>query len=101
MRQRKKGRLAPSLGLRRPLHESYELFLPLTGVLGFEVAGYPYTVKRGSVLILPPNVVHRLLVKESEPLEYLYVQFDPRVIPNDTDLKRAVKDLFHGPYEGE
>ncbi len=82
-------------------HDSYELFLPLTDSLGFEVGDYHYTVKRGDLLILPPNVIHRLIVKESEPLEYLYVQFTPHVIPNNHELKSAVNDLFRVQPNGE
>ena len=82
-------------------HDSYELFLPIAGSLEFEVSNYLYTVGRGSVLILPPTVTHRLVVKDSEPLEYLYVQFTPRVIPGEPEIRAAVETLFHGHGEGE
>ena len=82
-------------------HDSYELFVPLTDALGFEVEDYHYTVRRGDLLILPPNVIHRLIVKESKSLEYLYVQFTPHVIPDNHELKKAVNDLFHGQPKGE
>ena len=39
-------------------HDSYELFIPLTDSLGFEIASYCYTVKRGDLLLLPPNVTN-------------------------------------------
>lgn len=82
-------------------HDSYELFLPLTGSLEFEVNDYLYMIGQGSVLILPPSVTHRLVVKEGEPLEYLYVQFTPKVIPDDMKIRSAVDALFHGHGDGE
>ena len=81
-------------------HDSYELFLPLTGSLEFEVADYHYAVKRGSVLILPPNVIHRLIIQEADPLEYLYVQFTPHVIPDSDEFRQTVNDLFHDSPDG-
>ena len=36
-------------------HDSYELFIPLTDSLDFEVADYSYTVKRSDLLLLPPT----------------------------------------------
>ena len=82
-------------------HDSYEMFLPVAGSFEFEVSNYLYTVGRGSVLILPPAVTHRLVVKDSEPLEYLYVQFTPRVIPDEPKIRASVEALFHGHGEGE
>jgi AraC-like DNA-binding protein len=82
-------------------HDSYEIFLPVAGSFEFEVSNYLYTVGRGSVLILPPAVTHRLVVKDSEPLEYLYVQFTPRVIPDETEMLAAVEALFNSHGEGE
>lgn len=81
-------------------HDSYEIFLPVTGSFSFDVEAYRYTVERGSVLILPPTVPHRLIVQDSEPLEYLYAQFSPNVMPDVEDLKATVEDLFHGDDEG-
>lgn len=81
-------------------HDSYEFFLPLTNSLGFEVADYRYTIKRGDLLILPPNVIHRLIVTESEPLEYLYLQFTPHAVPEYDELRNAIRDLFHTHPEG-
>jgi AraC-like DNA-binding protein len=82
-------------------HDSYELFLPIAGSLAFDVEEYRYTVERGSVLILPPFVTHRLIVREREPLEYLYVQFTPKAMPDAADLQDTVKALFHGLEEGK
>ena len=82
-------------------HDSYELFLPIAGSLEFEVSDYLHTIGRGSVLILPPSVTHRLVVKDSEPLEYLYVQFTPRAIPDESEIRTAVDALFHNHGEGE
>ena len=82
-------------------HDSYEIFLPVAGSLAFDVEAYRYTVERGSVLILPPFVSHRLIVQDSEPLEYLYAQFSPKAMPDEEDLKETVESLFHGYGEGE
>jgi AraC-like DNA-binding protein len=82
-------------------HDSYEIFLPMAGSLAFDVEAYRYTVERGSVLILPPFVSHRLIVQDSEPLEYLYAQFSPKAMPDEEDLKETVESLFHGYGEGE
>lgn len=82
-------------------HDSYEIFLPVAGSFEFEVSNYLYTVGRGSVLLLPPWVPHRLVVKDSEPLEYLYVQFTPRAIPDESEIRTAVDALFHNHGEGE
>ena len=81
-------------------HDSYELFIPLTDSLGFEVSGYCYTIKRGDLLLLPPNVIHRLVVTESEPLEYLYLQFTPRAMPENQELKDVVSALFDEHTDG-
>ena len=82
-------------------HDSYEIFLPVAGSLAFDVEAYRYTGERGSVLILPPFVSHRLIVQVSEPLEYLYAQFSPKAMPDEEDLKETVESLFHGYGEGE
>ncbi len=82
-------------------HDSYEIFLPVAGSLAFDVEAYRYTVERGSVLILPPFVSHRLIVQDSEPLEYLYAQFSPKAMPDEEDLKATVESLFHGHEVGE
>ena len=82
-------------------HDSYEIFLPVAGSFEFEVSNYLYTVGRGSVLILPPAVTHRLVVKDSEPIEYLYVQFTPRVVPDEPEMLAAVEALFNSHGEGE
>ena len=82
-------------------HDSYEIFLPVAGSLAFDVEAYRYTVERGSVLILPPFVSHRLIVQDSEPLEYLYAQFSPKAMPDEEDLQETVESLFHGYGEGE
>ena len=82
-------------------HDSYEIFLPVAGSFEFEVSNYLYTVGRGSVLLLPPWVTHRLVVKDGEPLEYLYVQFTPRAIPDESEIRTAVDALFHNHGEGE
>ena len=81
-------------------HDSYELFVPLTDSLDFEVASYCYTVKKGDLLLLPPNVIHRLVVTESEPLEYLYLQFTPRAIPESQELTDIVAILFDEHTDG-
>ena len=81
-------------------HDSYELFIPLTDSLGFEVAGYRYTVKRCDLLLLPPNVIHRLVVTESEPLEYLYLQFTPRAMPESQELMNTGAILFDEHADG-
>ena len=81
-------------------HDSYELFIPLTDPLGFEVAGYCYTVKRGDLLLLPPNVIHRLVVTEAEPLEYLYLQFTPRAMLENQELTDVVDALFNEHTDG-
>lgn len=81
-------------------HDSYELFIPLIDSLGFEVADYCYTIKRGDLLLLPPNVIHRLVVTESEPLEYLYLQFTPRAMPENQELKDVVSALFDEHTDG-
>jgi AraC-like DNA-binding protein len=73
----------------------------VAGSLAFDVEAYRYTVERGSVLILPPFVSHRLIVQDSEPLEYLYAQFSPKAMPDEEDLKETVESLFHGYGEGE
>ena len=82
-------------------HDSYEIFLPVAGSFEFEVSNYLYTVGRGSVLLLPPWVTHRLVVKDGEPLAYLYVQFTPRAIPDESEIRTAVDALFHNHGEGE
>ena len=82
-------------------HDSYEIFLPVAGSLAFDVEAYRYTVERGSVLILPHFVSHRLIVQDSEPLEYLYAQFSPKAMPDEEDLQETVESLFHGYGEGE
>ena len=82
-------------------HDSYEIFLPVAGSFEFEVSNYLYTVGRGSVLLLPPWVTHRLVVKDSEPLAYLYVQFTPRIIPGEPEMLAAVDALFNCHGEGE
>ena len=82
-------------------HDSYEIFLPVAGSLAFDVEAYRYTVERGSVLILPPFVSHRLIVQDSEPLEYLYAQFSPKAMPDEEDLRSTVEALFRGYGEGE
>lgn len=81
-------------------HDSYELFVPLTDSLDFEVASYCYTVKKGDLLLLPPNVIHRLVVTESEPLEYLYLQFTPRAMPENQELTAVVATLFDEHTDG-
>ena len=81
-------------------HDSYELFIPLTDSLGFEVAGYCYTIKRGDLLLLSPNVIHRLVVTEYEPLEYIYLQFTPRAMPENQELKDVVSALFDEHTDG-
>ena len=81
-------------------HDSYELFIPLTDSFGFEVASYCYTIKRGDLLIIPPNVIHRLVVTEDEPLEYLYLQFTPRAIPENQELADMVSALFDEHTDG-
>ena len=82
-------------------HDSYEIFLPVAGSFEFEVSNYLYTVGRGSVLLLPPWVTHRLVVKDSEPLEYLYIQFTPRAIPDESEMLAAIEALFNRHGEGE
>ena len=82
-------------------HDSYEIFLPVAGSFEFEVSNYLYTVGRGSVLLLPPWVTHRLVVKDSEPLAYLYVQFTPRIIPGEPEMLAAIEALFNRHGEGE
>lgn len=82
-------------------HDSYEIFLPVTGSFEFEASNYLYTVGRGSVLLLPPWVTHRLVVKDSEPLAYLYVQFTPRIIPGEPEMLAAIEALFNRHGEGE
>ena len=82
-------------------HDSYEIFLPVAGSFEFEVSNYLYTVGRGSVLLLPPWVTHRLVVKDSEPLAYLYVQFTPRIIPDEPEMLAAIEALFNRHGEGE
>ena len=82
-------------------HDSYEIFLPVAGSFEFEVSNYLYTVGRGSVLLLPPWVTHRLVVKDGEPLAYLYVQFTPRIIPGEPDMLAAIEALFNRHGEGE
>ena len=82
-------------------HDSYEIFLPMAGSLSFDVETYRYTVERGSVLLLPPFAPHRLIVQDSEPLEYLYAQFSPKAMPDGEDLRATVDALFHGYGEGE
>ena len=81
-------------------HDSYELFVPLTDSLDFEVASYCYTVKKGDLLLLPPNVIHRLVVTESNPLEYLYLQFTPRAMPENQELTAVVATLFDEHTDG-
>ena len=82
-------------------HDSYEIFLPVAGSFEFEVSNYLYTVGRGSVLLLPPWVTHRLVVKDREPLAYLYVQFTPRIIPGEPEMLAAIEALFNRHGEGE
>ena len=82
-------------------HDSYEIFLPVAGSFEFEVSDYLYTIGRGSVLLLPPWVTHRLVVKDSEPLAYLYVQFTPRIIPGEPEMLAAIEALFNRHGEGE
>lgn len=82
-------------------HDSYEIFLPVAGSFEFEVSNYLYTVGRGSVLLLPPWVTHRLVVKDSEPLAYLYVQFTPRIIPGEPEMLAAIEALFNRHGVGE
>lgn len=82
-------------------HDSYEIFLPMAGSLSFDVEAYRYTVERGFVLILPPFVPHRLIVQDSEPMEYLYAQFSPKAMPDGEDLRATVEALFRGYGEGE
>lgn len=82
-------------------HDSYEIFLPVAGSFEFEVSNYLYTVGRGSVLLLPPWVTHRLVVKDSEPLAYLYVQFTPGIIPGEPEMLAAIEALFNHHSEGE
>lgn len=82
-------------------HDSYEIFLPVAGSFEFEVSNYLYTVGRGSVLLLPPWVTHRLVVKDSEPLAYLYIQFTPRIIPGEPEMLAAIEALFNRHGEGE
>ena len=82
-------------------HDSYEIFLPVAGSFEFEVSNYLYTVGRGSVLLLPPWVTHRLVVKDGEPLAYLYVQFTPRIIPGEPEMLAAIEALFNRHGEGE
>ena len=69
-------------------HDSYELFIPLIDSLGFEVADYCYTIKRGDLLLLPPNVIHRLVVTEY------------RAIPENQELKDVVSALFDEHTDG-
>jgi AraC-like DNA-binding protein len=46
-------------------------------------------------------VTHRLVVKDSEPLAYLYVQFTPRIIPGEPEMLAAIEALFNRHGEGE
>lgn len=80
-------------------HESYELFLPLAGPCRFEVMDYVYAAERGTVLALSPTESHRL-VTVAEPIDYLYIQFTPTILPDDPVLKRDVEALFHGDGGG-
>ena len=81
-------------------HGSYEIFLPISHTCIFEVGNYQYTVDPSSILLLPPGENHRLLVKESTPLDYLYVQFAPHTLPKEKAYRDTVDSLFPDGSKG-
>lgn len=77
-------------------HSSYELFLPVAGACRLEVGGRSYTVSEGAILVIPPEITHRLLAQRDEPLDYFFVQFTPEILPEDEELRAVVDALFDG-----
>ena len=81
-------------------HNSYELFLPLSGACEFEVADNTFTAPHGSVMLFSPDEPHRLLVRSGQPLAYLYVQFTPDHLPRDREMTDCMNHLFDEHPQG-
>lgn len=81
-------------------HDSYEIFLALSGGGWFQAADSRYPLAPGDVMLLRCGEPHRLLVCEGEPVEYLYVQFVREVLPPEPGVQEAVGALFDNRDQG-
>lgn len=81
-------------------HDSYEIFLILSGSCDFQVAAYRYRLTPDTVLLLRPGEKHQLLVNGEHAFEYLYAQFTEEILPADACLGNAVNILFDSHKDG-
>lgn len=81
-------------------HDSYEIFLLLSGSCGFQVAERLYRPEADTVLLLRRNEAHRLLPDNANPISYLFLQFTEEILPDEPEVREQIRTLFENREEG-
>ena len=76
-------------------HSAVEVLLTLEGVVTYSVDDKVYQVRKGEVLIIPPDTPHSLSMGEGSS-RYLYL-FEPDAVLNMRDIKSMTMH-FHKPF---
>ncbi len=76
-------------------HSAVEILLTLEGSVTYIVKDTVYEVRKGEVLIVPPDTLHELSMEEGSS-RYLYL-FEPEAILNMRDIN-ALADHFQRPF---
>ncbi len=76
-------------------HSAVEILLTLEGVVTYTVEDSVYQVRKGEVLIIPPDVPHALSMGEDSS-RYLFL-FEPDAVMSMRDIK-SLSVHFHKPF---
>lgn len=76
-------------------HSAVEILLTLEGMVTYTVEETVYQVRKGEVLIVPPDTTHALAMGEGSS-RYLFL-FEPEAVMNMRDIK-SLAAYFHKPF---
>lgn len=76
-------------------HSAVEILLTLEGMVTYTLEDTVYQVRKGEVLIIPPDTPHSLAMEEGSS-RYLFL-FEPDAIMNMRDIK-SMAMYFHKPF---
>lgn len=74
--------------------DSYELILPLRGVLPLQIEETKYLVKPGALLVVPPNVIHKGFKETTDIIQFDWIHFNVPTLKSEnlTSLKKHLDD---------
>lgn len=84
-----------SIVLKQHLHSHYEFYYLCSGEIEYFVDNTIYTLKKGDLVVIPPNTLHNSIVIQNPVRKRILINLNKEFMQNEKEIKWPGVGIFH------